>query len=270
MLPRALAVLFLLSPATAFAQGQAPVSLYVRYETYAAGVHVADVETGFSSGPRDYRMSLAYHTTGVVGLLFGGHQFDTVLGSWSGGQAAPSRFLGQGVWYGVDRVADIDYQQAKPVVRQLVPTIAGEREPVPESLQSNAIDSLSALAVLIHTVATTGGCETAVRTFDGLRAVAIEAHTIGEEQLAPSSRSAYEGKALRCDFSGRMLAGFKFDDDRGRDGKPMRGSAWLAAAVPGGPLLPVRMAFETRWFGDAIMYLTAIGQGSDLQVARGD
>jgi hypothetical protein len=98
----------------------------------------------------------------------------------------------------------------------------------------------------------------------------IEAHTAGEEQLAPSSRSVFQGNALRCDFSGRMLAGFKFDGDRVRDGKTMHGSAWLAAAVPGGPLLPVRMAFETRWFGDAVMYLTEIGQGSGMRTARGD
>jgi hypothetical protein len=33
--------------------------------------------------------------------------------------------------------------------------------------------------------------------------------------------------------------------------------------------LPVRMAFETRWFGDAIMYLTGVGPGFGPQVAAG-
>ena len=268
MLPRIFAILFLLAPAAAFAQ--APVSMHARYETYAAGVHVADVETGFDFSPRAYRMSLAYRTTGMVALLFGGHQFDTVLGSWNGGQPAPARFLGQGAWRGVDWVADIEYRQSKPFVRQLIPAITDEREPVPDSLQTNSIDTLSALAMLIRSVATTGRCETAVRTFDGRRALEIEAHTAGNEHLASSPRSTFHGSALRCDFSGRMLAGFKFDGDRMRDGKPMHGSAWLAAVVPGGPMLPVRMAFETRWFGDAVMYLTEIGQGSDLHAARGD
>jgi hypothetical protein len=50
----------------------------------------------------------------------------------------------------------------------------------------------------------------------------------------------------------------------------MHGSAWLAPVVAGGPSLPVRMAFETRWFGDAIMYLTSIGPASDLQIAGGN
>jgi hypothetical protein len=86
---------------------------------------------------------------------------------------------------------------------------------------------------LIHVVATTGRCEANVRTYDGRRAVEIEAHTVGEEMLETNSRSSFAGKTLRCDFSGRMLSGFKFGDDRQRDSKPMHGSAWLAPVVAG-------------------------------------
>ena len=109
-----------------------------------------------------------------------------------------------------------------------------------------------------------------MRTYDGRRAVEIEAHTAGVELLETSSRSSFAGKTLRCDFSGRMLSGFKFGDDREHDSKPMQGSAWLAPVVAGGPPLPVRMTFETRWFGDAIMYLTGISPGSGAQVAQGN
>ena len=72
--------------------------------------------------------------------------------------------------------------------------------------------------------------------------------------------------ALRCDFAGRMQAGFRFDDNRERDSKPLHGSAWLAPVTTGGPNLPVRMTFETSWFGDATMYVTAIGSGSNTKV----
>lgn len=270
MLRRGVGFLLLFLPAAAaFAQGQGSVSLHAQYETYAAGVRVADVQSGFSFGPSSYQISLSYRTTGIVGFFFKGHQLDAVNGSWNKLRPVPSRFLGQGAWKDQDRVAEIEYRQGNPIIRQLIPLNTAEREPVPESLQANSIDTLSALAGLIRTVDSTGRCDTAVRTFDGRRAVEIEAHTVGDEMLPPTSRSVFEGKALRCDFSGRMLAGFKFDDDRGRDAKPMRGSAWMASVVPGGPLLPVRMAFETRWFGDAIMYLTGIGQGAEPGIVRG-
>jgi hypothetical protein len=249
---------------------QAPVTLHASYEAYAAGIQVATVETGFSFGPWNYQMELGYHTTGMVGLFFSGHQFDHVNGGWTGKLAVPSRFVGLGFWRGVDRVAEIDYQQGKPLIRQLVPPNAEEREQVPDSLQANSIDTLSALAQLIHVVAGTGRCETSVHTYDGRRVVEIEAHTAGEETLQPTGRSSFAGKTLRCDFAGRMLSGFKFGDDRERDSKPMHGSAWLAPVLPGGPPLPVRLAFETRWFGDATMYLTGIGPGADLKVAGGN
>jgi hypothetical protein len=59
------------------------------------------------------------------------------------------------------------------------------------------------------------------------------------------------------------------NDDHSRENKPLHGSAWLAQVVAGVPPLPVRMAFETRWFGDATMYLTGTGPGSEVKIARG-
>ncbi|WP_158924358.1 DUF3108 domain-containing protein [Acidisphaera sp. S103] len=245
------------------------LAMHAQYETYAAGIRVAEVEAGLWFGPFSYQMTLGYHTTGLVGFLFRGHQFDRADGAWQGGRAEPSAFVGQGEWRGVGRLAEIDYRQGRPVIRTLVPPNLAEREPVPEALQINTVDTLSALAELIHVVAETGRCETVVRTYDGRRAVEIEAHTVGEELLEANSRSSFAGRALRCDFSGRMLSGFKFGDDRARDGRPMHGSAWLAPVVAGGSPVPVRMAFETRWFGDAVMYLTGVGPGFGAQVAEG-
>lgn len=247
----------------------APASLHATYDTFAAGIAIANLEAGFEFGPKTYEMKLGYHTTGMVGVLFKGHQFDLVNGVWHGRQAVPSRFVGEGFWRGEDRHADIAYRQGKPIIGVLVPPNANEREPVPESMQANTIDTLSALAELIHVVEATGACETTVHTYDGRRALEIQAHTVGQEMLEPTRRSSFAGKALRCDFAGRMLAGFRLGDDRERDGKPMHGSAWLAPAAAGGPLLPVRMVFETKWFGDATMYLTSVGPGSDLRVAEG-
>ena len=255
-----------LLPCAALAQG--PVSLHASYDTYAAGVRVGEVETGFSFGPWTYQMNLGYHTTGMIGFFFRGHQFDLVNGVWHGKQAEPSRFVEEGVWRGEERRAEVDYQQCKPVVRQLVPPNAAEREDVPEAVRADSVDTLSAIAELIHAVEQTGRCEMKVRTYDGRRAVEIEARTVGDEVLAPTSRSSFAGKALRCDFSGRMLAGFKFSENRERDSKPMHGCAWLAPVAAGGPLVPVRLVFETRWLGDATMYLTATGPGSDVKIVH--
>lgn len=245
-----------------------PSGLHLNYEMYAAGLQVADLETGFSITPQTYQMNLAYHTTGMVGLFFHAHQITSVNGNWLGARPAPVRFFGEGTLRGEQRLTDINYAMGRPTIRQLVPPNVNEREPVPEAMQTDSIDTLSALVDLIRTVATTGRCELSVHTFDGRRAIEIEAHTVGEETLTPLRRSAFNGQALRCDFTGRLLAGFKIGDNRERDSRPLHGSAWLAPVMAGAPSVPVRMQFETRWFGDATMYLTAAARGANLLVAH--
>jgi hypothetical protein len=257
-----------LLPAAAFAQG--PTSLHATYDTYAAGMHVAQVETGLNFGLRTYQVNLGYHTMGLAGLFVRGHQVDLVNGGWNGLRARPVRFVGEGSWRGIERHAQIDYQDGRPIVRQLVPPNTVERESVPDRLQVNTVDTLSALVELIRIVDATGRCEAAARTFDGRRVVDVESHTVGEEMLEPTSRSSFAGRALRCDFSGRMLAGFLFNDDRERDGRPMHGSAWLGSVTASAPRFPVRITFETKWFGEATMYLTDVGPGSDVKVAHGN
>ena len=85
----------------------------------------------------------------------------------------------------------------------------------------------------------------------------MQSRTAGMQVLEATSRSVFQGPALRCDFEGRLLAGFPRDEDRARAGRPRSGTAWFAQLSPGGPSLPVRITFETRFFGHATMYLAA-------------
>jgi hypothetical protein len=108
-----------------------------------------------------------------------------------------------------------------------------------------------------------------VRTFDGRRAAETPASTAGGEVLEPTNRSSFVGKALRCDFAGRLLSGLKFGNDHDEDAKTMHGVAWLAPAISSGPPIPVKMTFETRWFGDATMYLIGVRPGAQLTARTG-
>jgi hypothetical protein len=250
----------LLGPAVAWSQPATPVE--AAYDIYARGLQVAELQAAFALGPANYKLQMTYHTTGLIGALFSGHQLSTVQGSWQGDRAAPRRFLGDGFWRGETRRTVIDYDHGHPLVREMIPANDEERDSVPPALQANTVDTLSALALLMRRVQDTGRCEAVVTTFDGRRLAEIAAHTAGEEILPPIGRSSFSGRALRCDFDGRQLGGFVRDIDQDTLRRPQHGSAWLAEIVPGAPRLPVRITFETRWFGPATMYLTKAAPSS--------
>jgi hypothetical protein len=252
---RVAAVPLLLSLATVPAAAQPATDVHLSYDTYAAGLEVMQMHAFFGLGPWNYHIDLDYHTTGLVGLLYRGHQTNTVRGNWDDGHADPLEFFGDGSWRGQQRRTLISYDHGIPQIKDLQPPQETEREPVPADLQRHTMDTLSALAQLMRKVEQTGTCETAVRTYDGRRLLDIAAHTSGPEQLDPTGRSIFSGKALRCDFEGHEIAGFLLGQDDPEHRQPLHGSAWLAPMAGASPL-PVRIAFQTRWFGWATMYLT--------------
>ncbi len=242
-------------------QGDTKTPVRVTYAAYAAGLQIAGVDAAFHLDAETYRVEMGVRTTGVVGWVIRGQTLTTVDGSWRANRPAPHQFLSQGTWRGEPRFSLIEYQQGQPLVRQLIPPNESEREPVPPDIQANSVDSLSAMAELVQVVRRTGGCEGTARVFDGRRASDVTARTVGEEIVPPSSRSVFTGPALRCDFVGQMVAGFWLDSERNAAHKPTKGSAWLAVPLPSTPSnstkLPVRITFESRWFGDVTLYLTS-------------
>lgn len=245
-------------PASVVSETETPMR--VTYAAYAAGLQIASVDAAFHLKPETYRVELALRTTGVVGWLVQLQTVTTVDGNWRADRPAPHQFFSQGEFRGEPRFSLIDYKQGQPLVRRLVPPNEIERELVPPEIQANSIDSLSAMAELMRVARRTGGCEGSTRVFDGRRASDVTARTVGQEIVPPSTRSVFNGPALRCDFVGKMVAGFWLDADRNAGQKPMKGSAWLADSLPGAPSggarLPVRVTFESRWFGDVTLYLT--------------
>lgn len=225
------------------------------YSIYAAGLKVVHLVVEASIAPTGYGMSIGFTTTGLYGALFSGSVTTNVQGRWEGRAASPILTTSQGHWRGQPRDSRIEYHADIPTIVRLVPPLEPERIPVPASEQAHTIDTLSAIALLVHRVATENTCDGAATIYDGRRLSSITAKTVGQDTVPESSRSDFHGPALRCDFSGRLLGGYMRDDDPARVSRPKRGSAWLAPLQPGGAPLPVRLSFETTWFGDATMYL---------------
>ncbi len=93
MIRGVLAPLLLAVLLVAPARDEEPGDIHAVYQAYAAGLHVASVEAGFGFGPWSYQVRLAYHTVGLAGVFFDGHQLNTVTGSWTDQHSTPHRVL---------------------------------------------------------------------------------------------------------------------------------------------------------------------------------
>ncbi len=235
----------------------------LRYSVYAAGVNMVDIDSKMDLRSNWYRLDLAYHTVGLLSLIIHNQSESFAQGSFTAQRAQPLRFANWGTLRGSPRRMVIDYVSGQPLVREQVPENDHDREPVPVGMLRGTVDTLSAIATLVRQVSATGRCDGRASTFDGRRLLEITSHTVGEERLETEDRSSFSGLALRCDFEGRQLAGFQPDDEADERAKIHHIQAWLASVTPGGPRLPVRVVFETRWFANATAYLTAADGGEE-------
>lgn len=227
------------------------------YAGYVAGFNVMNARTGLELTTTGYQVGIAFRTAGMISVFFRGDNLSRVDGVWHGLSAAPRHYESGGTWRGDRRHTEIDYPDGQPHLMAMLPQVEPDRDPVPAAMQRNTIDVLSAVAMLVHSVAMTGRCEGSATTFDGHRVSEVKATTVGMETLPPESRSSFSGPALRCDLDGRQLAGFP--KDAGPDDmihKPQHSTVWLASLQPGMPQVPVLLSIETRNVGHVTLYVT--------------
>lgn len=226
------------------------------YSAYVAGLNIINLQVGLDLTPGRYTLALHHVTAGAFGLMFAGDIRSKAEGTWQGNAPMPRRFVSAGLWRGEDHRTEIEYLNGNPQIRSLVPAEVDARDPVPEAMRRATVDSLSAVAMLIHSVATSGSCDGQVTTFDGRRVVTSTARTVGPESLPVESRSSFSGSTLRCDFDGLEIAGFPRDVDPVVARRIQHAVVWFAPVLPNQPPLPVLMQFETRFLGHVTLYLT--------------
>ena len=230
----------------------------LHYVAYALGLPAADVSMTLDPTDRSYRIAFAVRTLGVADVVAHASIHSEATGLWApsnyGRDTLPGHYEAHGRYRGVNRDTVIDYAGDVPLPKTLLPADDEPREPIPPELRARTTDGISAIAGLLHHAERTGRCDEAVRTYDGRRLSDTALHTVGTETLEPNDRSSFAGPALRCDFEGRLLAGFVIGENRARAARPLHGSVWVATVD--GHLVPVRIAFETRGFGDAVAYLS--------------
>lgn len=241
---RILAALLLL-PVAAPAGAQA---LRARYEVHAAGMVLMEIEARVETTDAAYRVETALRTRGLASVFASAEQVTRASGAFAGALASPAGFVSEGTFRGRPRRIALEWRNGEPRVLELSPPETAEREPVPEGERLGTMDVLSLFAAIGRQVARSGHCDATAPLFDGRRRSDMTTSGRQQERIPPW-RNAWHGVALRCDYEGRQVAGFRRDQDRAEATRPQRGTAWIAAPYPGAPAVPVRVDIPTRWFG---------------------
>jgi len=247
MMRRYLLALVALAPATASAE-----SWTASYSLAAAGITVMEATVRVEFTPEGYRVESQVRTRGVAGAVVSGRQTTRVEGSWSETGPVPRRYMTEGAWRGQPRRVEMEYgRDGAPRILLMEPPSQTERRPVPPEMTRGAVDSLSAVAWLVHEARRTGSCEGERRIYDARQVTHISSRPAGVETIA-------EGTALRCQMESRVLAGSRLDRDEADAARPQPITAWIASTSPGAPPVPVRIELASRWWGTVTATLTGL------------
>jgi hypothetical protein len=225
------------------------------FTLYAVSLPVASSTMTFNLTPTAYGMGLSYHLTGVASVFNGDHLDETSKGVFERDQPVPLEFRSFIKLHGQDRTVILTYRDGSPINSIISPPNEEERDIVSPTQREHTFDPLTAVVNIVEAASRTGRCDLSHYTYDGRRRELFEAHTVGEQNIPPSSRSVFSGQALRCDYVTKPLAGFRTGAGREEDERVRTGTIWLGQALPGGPRLPVQGIVDVRFLGSATMYL---------------
>lgn len=230
-----------------------------QYRVFVHGLHVADADAGYKLTPWGYGLSTHLSAGGFISLLLSMDVNSHADGRFASGWVDPVQFESGGKSRGKQRHVVVDYHGADPVVTTLTPK-EDNRETVPDAEKQHAIDTLSAMALLLNTLEKTGKCDGQSKVFDGLRLTTMKVSGPIAATVPNTGSEVFKGQAQRCDFVGQQIAGFIKGSSHLEEMKaPHAGSAWFQP-MPGLGLVAVRIEFDHPKLGHIVAVLSRTPQ----------
>ncbi len=227
--------------------------LRFRYDvTVLGGVSLGEIEMTSLLDRAGYRIEIRTRPYRAAQLVGAAEQSGKVEGRWGRGGPEPRLYTANGSWRGRTYVSEMHYPRGVPTIRRQEPSNE-DREAVPPELIRGTVDSLSGVAGMLKKVAESEACDGSTAIYDGRRRSVAVMTSSAKVQVA--DQGPLNGRALRCGFSVRTIAGFRHDDDREAAMRPLKGSVLIALREGGEFPVPVRFEVETRWFGTVAVQL---------------
>ena len=121
---------------------------------------------------------------------------------------------------------ELTFKNGLAEVTSAMPSIISDRrrKPVPKELIENVLDPASAIIAIGYMSGITNNCDHKIKIFDGRRRFNLFTEDMGIEELAPSIFTDSSGKALKCKFFIKKIAGYS---DKELKKHPKSGYIWL-------------------------------------------
>ena len=225
------------------------------YVGYMGGIKIGNATIDVALKTGDYSVKLNMETGGIVGWLVNWTNTSAVFGKMGAENErvfSPVSYQNQSVWEEKRRLIEIAFEAGRTEVQTAIPDpIKDEgRKAISATDLSNAIDPLTALIKVGKMIEKTGSCTSILKIFDGRRLFQIEIEDKGPAEVSVTRRAPFGGKAHRCDFVSKQLAGFKPKKESGEKS----GSFYFRQVNDNAAVMPIQIKADSA-YGSLIMHL---------------
>ncbi|MCP1229486.1 DUF3108 domain-containing protein [Acetobacter indonesiensis] len=231
----------------------------VKYLVFVHGLHVMDIQATYRLDDTQYGVGAHVKTAGLFGMFMKTDLTLQARGRFAGGKIEPESFETAGWSRKRTRHAIIHYQDSTPQVALMDP-VETDREPVTDEERKGAVDTLAMLMGLLHDVRSTQSCRGQEKVFDGLRLTTLSFQSAGEQKIPSGGPLDWGEAALRCNFVGQQIKGFKFSSEKSKLRNPQPGRAWFEKIGTMG-LVAVRIELDHPKLG----HITVLLDGAPRQ-----
>ncbi|GBR08304.1 DUF3108 domain-containing protein [Acetobacter oeni] len=242
------------APAGAVTGSQTPQKTHLSYTLYSHWFSVLDITTDYLLDSARYDVSMDAHASGLLSLFMRMNIHSRAQGSVSDSVVRPQRYDSAGWARKTMRHVIIDYPLSGPRVVLQDPAET-DREPVSEDQRRAATDILGTMMKVLAQIRQTGRCDGTFDIFDGIRLTRMTLSTAGMEP-PPDIRKEWRAPAMRCNFTGRQIAGFIKGHESTSSLREQHGGSMWFETIPGFGPVAVRVEMEHPKIGKATALLT--------------
>lgn len=232
------------------------------YIGYMGGLKIGWAKADVALDDSRYAAELKMETGGMAGWFVDWRHGSTAFGASTPKGEKPlaaDHYRNDSVWEGDNRFVEVAFDQndvAGLADAAPHPITHERRAEIDPALLKGVLDPLSAIVAIGQTLEATGSCNLSVGVYDGRRRYQLVVSDLGDRELTRSRYAPYGGESRRCDFAFKRVAGFKKKKKK-VDQSPTTGRAYFRRSAEGAPLMPVRIAADTK-YGAAILHLKEI------------